>query len=87
MENKIGIQHLIHKILEGGYFEDRGDKITVYGHNGQHVGNLVISDSQFLCAAGHCIRAINFMGSQCFKNKVPRNLLIHTVQHDYKKTV
>lgn len=30
MENKIGIQILIHKTLEGGYFEDRGDKIPAY---------------------------------------------------------
>ena len=30
MENKIFIQILIHKTLEGGYFEDRADKIPAY---------------------------------------------------------
>jgi len=30
MENKISTQILIHKTLESGYIEDRGDKIPAY---------------------------------------------------------
>ena len=78
------------KLLVGGYFKDRVDKIPTYDRKDTIKTCLNSYDqwfSQFLHTAGYCIRPMNFMGSQWFKNQVPRNLFIHTVQQDYRQTV